>query len=120
MTTVVDHTRAHASIHDLTVQGSQAARARAVMHLTENHNLPTVSNWSIDSETQPLIGLIWADYRQGAEQQREKVARWAEFLHAAVTEISVAGRTELSAEGWAYGVLVRIQAPLRAPAKEAA
>jgi hypothetical protein len=113
---LVDHTRDH----DLTAQGSQAARSRALTHLLEAPGLPTVSNWSIDSETQPLIGLIWADYRQGAEQQRQKVTRWAEFLHAPVTEISVAGRVELSTQGWAYGVLVRIQAPLRATEQKAA
>lgn len=108
MTTTVDHSRDH----DLAVQGSQAARARAIVHLIEDNNLPTI-DWSIGTLTELLRGTIYADLGEGAEQQRAKVTAWARFLGAKVTETAVARRTELVVEAWAHGVRVHISGTLR-------
>ena len=119
MTALVDHTRDH----DLVVQGSQAARARAIALLCVNHDLPTVSTWSIEDMTDRLTGRIYADPGEDADTQRAKVAAWARFLHTDVTETTTDGRTTVTAEGRCeYGVLVRIRALLRAdtPREEAA
>jgi hypothetical protein len=112
MTAIVDHSRDH----DLTVQGSQAARARAIAYLCVNHDLPTVSTWSIDDLSHRLSGLIMADCDEDADAQREKVRAWAEFLHADVTETTTDGRTTVSVESRCceYGVPIRIRALLRA------
>ena len=108
--TLVDHSRDH----DLAVQGSQAARARAIALLVEQHNLPTVSNWDIRDTSDHLSGLIFADYDDtDGGKQREAVAAWAAFLNSPLTETTSDGRTVLSAEGWAYGVRVHVWAPLR-------
>lgn len=111
MTAIVDHSRDH----DLTVQGNQAARSRALTHLLEIPGLPTVSTWSIEDMTDRLSGRIYANYGETAEEQRAKVAAWARFLHSDVTETTANGRTTVTAEGRCeYGVPVRITALLRA------
>lgn len=111
MTAIVDH----ATVHDLTVQGNQAARSRALTHLLEISGLPTVSTWSIEDMTDRLTGRIYANYDETAEEQRAKVTVWARFLHADVTETTSNGRTTVTAEGRCeYGVPVRITALLRA------
>jgi hypothetical protein len=106
----------------LTVQGNQAARTRALLRLLEDHDLPTVSNWDIADVSGRLSGLVMADADDpDGTRQRAAVTTWAAFLDSAVTEKTVRGRTELSAEGWAYGVRVRIWARIRpATTKEAA
>lgn len=115
MTALVDH----ATVHDLTVQGNQAARSRALTHLLEIPGLPTVSTWSIDDLSDRLSGWIYADRDEDAETQRSKIRAWAEFLHTNVTETTRGGRTTVSAEGRCeYGVPVRVCAPLRATAEE--
>lgn len=113
-------TDTQATVHDLTVQGNQAARARALTHLLEIPGLPTVSTWSIDDLTDRLSGWIYADPDEDAGVQRAKVAAWARFLHTDVTETTTAGRTTLAAEckRCEYGVPVRIAAPLRATTAE--
>ena len=117
MTAIVDHTRDH----DLTLQGNQAARSRALTHLLEIPGLPTVSTWSIEDLSDRLSGFIYADYDEGAEAQRAKVQAWAQFLHADVTETTAGGRTTVAVEGRCeYGVPVRIAALLRAATKEVA
>lgn len=117
MTAIVDHSRDH----DLTMQGNQAARSRALTHLLEIPGLPTVSTWSIDDLSDRLSGLIMADRDEDADGQRTKVQVWAEFLHTNVTETTTDGRTTVSAEGRCeYGVPVRIRALLRAAVQEIA
>jgi hypothetical protein len=111
MTALVDHTRDH----DLTLQGNQAARSRALTHLLEIPGMPTVSTWSIDDLSDRLSGLIMAGRDDDADKQRAKVRAWAEFLHTPVVETTTDGRTTVSAEcpRCEYGVPVRIWAPLR-------
>jgi hypothetical protein len=111
---------AHNSVHDLTLQGNQAARSRALTHLLEITGLPTVSTWTIDDLSDRLSGLIYADYDEQADAQRAKVQAWAEFLHADVTETTAEGRTTVAVEGREYGVPVRIRALLRAATTEEA
>lgn len=115
--TIVDHTRDH----DLTVQGSQAARARAIQRLTEGHNLPTVT-WTIGDIDGVLTGTAFRDViNPSAPSQREVVETWAAYLHSSITEKGHRGSVEICAEGWAYGVRVRICARIRpATPKEAA
>lgn len=111
MTSLVDHSRDH----DLTMQGNQAARSRALGHLLENHDLPTVSCWAIDSHTPRLAGLIHAEVDDAdSDGQRHKVQAWATYLGSDVVEVRTRSRIEVSTEGRAYGVPVRIWAPLRA------
>jgi hypothetical protein len=114
----VDHSRDH----DLTVQGSQAARARALRLLAEDHDLPTVTAWTIDELDNRLAGLILADRNDSTSQrQRRAVHAWATYLHADVTETRSGKRTKVTTEGHAYGVPVLIWAPLRpASPREAA
>lgn len=108
--TLVDHSRDH----DLAVQGSQAARARAIALLVEQHDLPTVSTWDISDCSDRLSGLIFADHDDtDGGKQREAVTAWAAYLDSPLRETTSDGRTVLSAEGWAYGVRVRIWAQLR-------
>ena len=122
MTATVDHSRNH----DLTVQGNQAARSRALTHLLEIPGLPTVSTWSIDDLTDQLVGWIYADSDEDADQQRAKVTAWADYLHVTVSENTGRdGRVTVMAKGRCeYGVPVRIAALLRAipatPIKEVA
>jgi hypothetical protein len=106
MTALGDHT------HELVVQGNQAARSRALGHLLEDHDLPTVSCWAIDSNAVRLAGLIHAerDDTDGAEQRR-KIQAWADYLDSEVVETRTRSRIEMAVEGRAYGVPVRIWAP---------
>jgi hypothetical protein len=111
--TLVDHTRDR----DLTVQGSQAARARALGHLLEDHDLPTVTRWLIYDCDSDLSGLILPEPGDAGAQRRAMQA-WATYLGAPVTETCRRDRVRLSVKGWAYGVRVEVWAQL--PAEEAA
>ncbi len=113
--TLVDHSRDH----DLAVQGSQAARARALQHLLEMHDLPTISNWTISDIDNRLSGLVMPTFETSSDDQRAIVAAWAAYLHGTVTEVQVNGRTEVHTEGWSHGVRVRIWAYMRPAPKEA-
>lgn len=108
--TTVDHTRDH----DLTVQDSQAARARAIWHLTEGHDLPTVTRWVIDDIGSDLSGLILPDPadKTSGSHQRTALRAWATYLGAPVTETRRGDVVRISAEGWAYGVCVHVWAQL--------
>ena len=69
MTAIVDH----ATVHDLTVQGNQAARSRALTHLLEISGLPTVSTWSIEDMTDRLTGRIYANYDENLATAKSPV-----------------------------------------------
>lgn len=110
--TLVDHSRDH----DLTVQGNQAARAWALWHLLEDKDLPSVT-WVICDIDDTLAGEVFLDPKNPAvETQREAVQTWARYLHSPVVETAKNGHTEISVEGFAYGVRVRIRASLRTAA----
>ena len=115
--TAVDHTRDH----DLTIQGNQAARARALTHLLELPGMPTVTSWTIDIFTTTLIGLIERERNGTTEDAQRKVQTWADFLHADVATFTANGTVTYSAEAACeYGVRVRISTHLPAAIKEVA
>lgn len=117
MTATVDHSRDH----DLTLQGNQAARSRALTHLLEIPGLPTVSTWLIDATSNELAGLILSLADESPEQQRQKVQAWAEFFHFTVTEDVGKNLTTVAAAGLSeYGVHVRIWTQVRTAIKEVA
>jgi hypothetical protein len=117
MTALVDHSRDH----DLTVQGNQAARARALTHLLEIPGLPTISTWMVDAFTSALVGLVMPEVGEGPAEQQRKVAAWAAFLSVHVDEMTVSGTVTVSAEGLCeYGVHVRISTQFRAAIEESA
>ncbi len=95
----VDHTRDH----DLTVQGHQAARARALRILLEDHTLPTLT-WTIGDVTRQLSGCVYGtDYAKYCA-----VAAWALFLGVEVTAKAEPERVNLTVFGRAYGVPVMV------------
>lgn len=107
-------------VHDLTVQGTQAARARAIKLLCEDHDLPTISTWMVDAFTSSLIGMLHAEGRDVAEQ-RKTIEAWAGYLHVDVEETTVTDVLTVSAEGpCEYGVRVRVYAQFPAAIKEVA
>jgi hypothetical protein len=117
MTGLVDHARDH----ELTVQGSQGARAWALGHLTEVPGLPTISTWMIDAFTKTLIGLAEAGAGEGPADQRRKVQAWADYLRVDAEEFTADGVTTVSVQGpCEYGVRVRISTQLPAAVQEAA
>jgi hypothetical protein len=117
MTALVDHSRDH----DLTVQGNQAARSRALTHLLEIPGLPTVSLWSIDAALNYLYGMVLPASGQSPDKQRQTVKAWAAHLHIDVEETTVADVVTVAADGpCEWGVRVRIYAQIPAAIKEAA
>lgn len=115
--TVVDHTRDS----DLTAQGNQAARSRALTHLLELPGMPTVSAWIIDATNNTLVGTLLTEPDEDPTELRRKVQAWADFLHVAVTEGLVGKTITLRVEGRCdYGVPVRIYTSFPAIAREAA
>ena len=110
----------YTSDHDLTVQGNQAARSRALTHLLELPGMPTISTWMVDAFTTSLIGVLH-DEGRGPAAQRNAIRAWAGFLHVDVEEFTVADVVTITAEGpCEWGVHVRIYAQLPAATKEAA
>lgn len=101
--TVVDHGRDR----DLTVQGRQAAQARAVLHFAEDDHLPTLT-WSIsDAVVATLSGLLYCDQGDVAGQIAS-FREWCAYLKAAPTETFERGRVEMHVAGWAHGVPVHV------------